>query len=61
MDSSHIQGKELQLVQSEVNFRQGVSTKQNNEVEQPSTKEFLVQGMFRCDRSFKNIDSLCFK
>jgi hypothetical protein len=61
MDSSHIQGKERQILQSEVNFRQVVSTKQSNEVEKPSTKEFLAQGLFRCDRSFKNIDSLCFK
>lgn len=61
MESNHIKGKERQLLQSEVNFRQGVSTKQSNKVEQPSTKEFLAQGLFRCDLSFKNIDSLCFK
>jgi hypothetical protein len=36
MDSSHIQDKERQLSQSEVNFRQGVSTKQITEVEHPS-------------------------
>jgi hypothetical protein len=33
MDSSHIKGKERQLLHSEVNFRQGVCTKQGNEVE----------------------------
>ena len=36
MNSSHIQGKERQLLQFEVNFRQGVSTKQSTEVEQLS-------------------------
>jgi hypothetical protein len=58
---SHIQGKERQLLKSEVNFRRGVRKKQSNEAEQPSTKKFLAQGLLRCDRSFKNIDSLCFE
>jgi len=36
MDSSHIQDKGQQFLQSEINFPQGVSTKQITEVEHPS-------------------------